>query len=127
VLVEGGADPLAMLPNGNNALMLAAGLGWRNGSPAAPSYDQGTEAEAVATIDYLLELGLDINATAQNGDTALHAAVSGRQSEAIVAHLLEKGADPVRANGRGGTPASVAASRSTPAIAALLSAAANSK
>src|SRR5690606_26375408 len=92
VLVAGGADPFATLPNGNHALMFAAGLGWRNGSPAAPSYDQGTEAEANATIDYLLELGLEIDAAAQNGDTALHAAVAGRKSEAIVAHLLARGA-----------------------------------
>ena len=122
LLVEGGADPLATLPNGNNALMLAAGLGWRNGSPAAPSYDQGTEAEAVETIDYLIELGIDINATAQNGDTALHAAVSGRQSEVIVAHLLEKGADPSKPNGRGQAPVTAAA-RAPERIAALLRAA----
>ncbi len=119
LLVEGGADPLATLPNGNNALMLAAGLGWRNGSPAAPSYDQGTDAEAVETIDYLLGLGIDINAQAQNGDTALHAAVSGRRSETIVAHLLEKGADPLRLNGRGQSPAAAAA-RAPEAIARLL-------
>jgi len=119
VLVEGGADALATLPNGNNALMLAAGLGWRNGSPAAPSYDQGTDAEAVETIDYLLGLGIDINATAQNGDTALHAAVSGRRSELIVAHLLELGADPLRVNGRGQSPAAAAA-RAPEAIARLL-------
>ena len=122
VLVEGGADPLATLPNGNNALMLAAGLGWRNGSPAAPSYDQGTDAEAVETIDYLLSLGIAINAQAQNGDTALHAAVSGRRSEVIVAHLLERGADPRMANGRGQT-AVAAAARAPPAIARLLGAA----
>jgi len=119
LLVEGGADPLATLPNGNNALMFAAGLGWRNGSPAAPSYDQGTEEEAVATIDYLLELGIDINAQAQNGDTALHAAVSGRRSEVIVAHLLELGADPLTVNGRGQSPAAAAA-RAPEAIARLL-------
>jgi ankyrin repeat protein len=122
VLVEGGADPLTTLANGNNALMFAAGLGWRNGSPAAPSYDQGTDAEAIATIDYLLERGLDINAQAQNGDTALHAAVSGRRSEPIVAHLLERGADPFIGNGRGQT-AAAAAARAPEAIAALLRAA----
>jgi ankyrin repeat protein len=105
--------------------MFAAGLGWRNGSPAAPSYDQGTEQEAVAAIDYLLELGLDIDAPAQNGDTALHAATAGRKSEAIVAHLLERGADPLAENGRQQTPLALADSpRGSETIAALLRAAA---
>lgn len=126
VLVDGGADPLATLPNGTHALMFAAGLGWRNGSPAAPSYDQGTDEEAVASIDYLLGLGLDINAAAQNGDTALHAAVSGRRSPLIVAHLLERGADPSLGNGRGQTPLDAAA-RAPEEIAALLRSAVGSE
>jgi ankyrin repeat protein len=126
VLVAGGADPFATLPNGNHALMFAAGLGWRDGSPAAPSYDQGTEEEAVATIDYLLELGVDVKAAAQNGDTALHAASAGRKSEVIVAHLLERGADPLAENGRQQTPLSIAESPrgGSEAIAALVRAAA---
>jgi ankyrin repeat protein len=122
VLVDGGADPKATLPNGNNALMFAAGLAWRNGSPIAPSYDQGTEEEAVATIDYLLELGLDINAAGQNGDTALHASVSGRKSPLIVQHLLERGADPSATDGRGQTPLAAAA-RAPEEVAELLRAA----
>jgi len=120
VLVDGGADPLVTLPNGNNALMFAAGLGWRNGSPAAPSYDQGTDEEAIATIDYLLALGLDLEATNATGDTALHAAVAGRKSELIVAHLLELGADPLAANEREQTPLAQAEVRGPESIAALL-------
>ena len=54
VLLAAGADPQVTLPNGTTALMLAAGLGWRNGSPLAPSYDQGSEAEAVETLELLL-------------------------------------------------------------------------
>src|SRR6185295_4407829 len=100
VLLAGGADPKATLPNGTTALMFAAGLGWRNGSPLAPSYDQGSDAEAVETIKALLELGLDVNAATDTGDTALHAAVSGRKSEAIVKFLLANGADPRKANGK---------------------------
>lgn len=125
VLVEGGADPFAKLPNGHHALMFAAGLGWRNGSPAAPSYDQGTEAEAKATIDYLIGLGFDVNAPAENGDTALHAAVAGRKSEIIVAHLLERGANPLAENARKQTPLAAAESPrgGSPALAALLRAA----
>jgi ankyrin repeat protein len=123
LLVEHGADPFAVMPNGATALHFVAGLGWRNGSPAAPSYDQGTDAEAVETIDYLLGLGLEIDGQNQGGDTPLLAAVSGRQSELIIARLLERGANPLAENRRGQTAAAVAESRSTEAIAALLGAA----
>jgi ankyrin repeat protein len=92
LLLAAGADPMAKMDNGANALMLAAGLGWRFGSPAAPSFDQGTDAEAVEAIDILLGLGLSIDSANNQGDTVLHAAVSGRSSPIIVKHLLAKGA-----------------------------------
>jgi len=120
VLLAAGADPMLTMPNGTTALMFAAGLGWRNGSPLAPSYDQGSEAEAVETLRLLLELGLDIDAANDAGDTALHAAIGGRGSEAIVEFLLEQGADPLASNGRQLTPLSIAETRSTDAIAALV-------
>jgi ankyrin repeat protein len=100
--------------------MLAAGLGWRNGSPLAPSYDQGSEEEAVATLELLLSLGLDLQAANEAGDTALHAAIGGRGSEAIVRFLLERGADPTAANGRQQTPLSIAEARGTEAVKALV-------
>ena len=124
VLLEAGADPKATLPNGTTALMLAAGLGWRNGSPLAPSYDQGSDSEAVETLGLLLSLGLDLGATNEAGDTALHAAVGGRGSEAIVRFLLERGADPLAANGRQQTPLSIAEARGSDAVKALVRAAA---
>jgi ankyrin repeat protein len=121
VLVAAGADPKATLPNGATALMLAAGLGWRNGSPLAPSYDQGSDAEAVETLQLLLELGLDVGTPNAAGDTALHAAVSGRQSPVIVLFLLERGADPLAPNGKEQTALAIAESpRGSPEIAALL-------
>ena len=119
-LVAGGADPKLAMPNGANALLYAAGLGWRNGSPAAPSYDQGSDEEAVAAIRFLLGLGFDIHGTNDNGDTALHAAVSGRGSEAIIAFLVAQGADPERKNKRGQTPLSLAATKGNDAITSLL-------
>ena len=93
-LVAGGADPKLAMANGANALLFAAGLGWRNGSPAAPSYDQGSDEEAVEAIRFLLGLGFDIHGTNEAGDTALHAAVSGRGSEAIIAFLVYAGGRP---------------------------------
>jgi hypothetical protein len=120
VLLAAGADAKLTLPNGTTALMFAAGLGWRNGSPLAPSYDQGSDEEAVETLRQLLELGLDVNAASDAGDTALHAAVSGRKSETIVRFLLEHGADPRKANGKQQTPLALAEQRGTPALAALV-------
>jgi ankyrin repeat protein len=120
VLAAGGANPKLAMPNGANALMFAAGLGWRNGSPAAPSYDQGSDEEAVEAIGFLLEQGFDINAMNNNGDTALHAAISGRGSEAIIAFLIAQGADPEMKNKRGQTPLALAGARGNDAITNLL-------
>ena len=119
-LLAGGADPKVTMPNGANALLYAAGLGWRNGSPAAPSYDQGSDEEAVEAIRFLLGLGFDIHGTNDAGDTALHAAISGRGSEAIIAFLVAQGADPEAKNKRGQTPLSLAIAKGNDATTSLL-------
>ena len=119
-LVAGGADPKLTMPNGTSALWFAAGLGWRNGSPAAPSYDQGSDEEAVEAIRFLMELGFNIRAANDAGDTALHVAISGRGSEAIIKFLVEQGADPEAKNKRGQTPLSLATTKGNDAITSLL-------
>jgi ankyrin repeat protein len=119
-LVAGGADPKIALSSGNNALLFAAGLGWRNGSPAAPSYDQGSDEEAVEAIKFLLTLGFDLKATNEAGDTALHAAISGRGSEAIIRFLVAQGADIEAKNKRGQTPLAIATTKANDAITSLL-------
>jgi ankyrin repeat protein len=108
LLLAAGADPKLTQPNQANALMLAAGMGWRDGSPAAPSYDQGSEKDAIEAIKLCLESGLDINASTNTGETALHAAVSGRGAESIVRFLVEHGADLKARNKQGRTPLEVA-------------------
>jgi ankyrin repeat protein len=108
LLLAAGADLTATMPNRSSALMFAAGLGWRDGSPAAPSYDQGTPEEAVEAIALLLERGIDINASNDAGDTALHAAISGRGSPVIVRFLVERGANVQAPNKRGQTPLAAA-------------------
>jgi ankyrin repeat protein len=120
LLLDAGADPAATLANGNNALMFASGLGWRDGSPAAPSYDQGPPEEAVATIELLLARGLDINTTNNNGDTPLHAAVSGRAAPEIVRVLLARGARLDVQNKRGQTPLALAKNRANRDMSAIL-------
>jgi ankyrin repeat protein len=108
LLLAAGADPKLAQPNQANALMLAAGRGWRDGSPAAPSYDQGSEKDAVEAIKLCLASGLDINATTDNSETALHAAISGRGAESIVRFLVENGASLTAKNKQGRTPLEVA-------------------
>ena len=122
LLLAAGADPKLTQPNQANALMLAAGLGWRDGSPAAPSYDQGSEKDAIEAIKLCMESGLDINATTNTGDTALHAAISGRGAVSIVRFLVENGADLMAKNKQGRTPleAAVASRRELNDIVAYL-------
>lgn len=121
-LVAGGADFRHTMPNGANALMYAAGLGWRNGSPIAPSYDQGSDAEAIETIEYLVSLGLDLNGQDNDGNTALHAAIGGRASDAIITYLVKDArADLTVRNAKGQTPFEAAqAKRGGEAVVALL-------
>jgi len=119
-LLGAGADPKLALPNGSTALMFAAGLGWRNGSALAPSYDQGSEDDAIETVRLLRSAGLDLREPNHDGDTPLHAAVGGRKSEKIIRYLLAEGADPAAANAKGATPLSLAETRGPPEILALL-------
>jgi ankyrin repeat protein len=64
-----GADPL--LPNADNStpLIVAAGLATRS-----PGEDAGTESEVLEAVRVALELGNDINAVDNNGETAMHGA-----------------------------------------------------
>ena len=107
-LLIAGADPTVTMPNKSTALMFAAGLGWRDGSPAAPSYDQGTPQEAIEAISLLLDRGFDINAANDNGETALHLAVTNRGAPEIVRFLISKGANLKALNKRGQTPLAAA-------------------
>jgi uncharacterized protein len=104
LLLGAGADASLTMPNKSTALMFAAGLGWRDGSPIAPSYDQGTVEEAIQAITLLLDRGADLNAANDNGDTALHLAVTNRGAPEIVRFLIARGANLKAQNKRGQTP-----------------------
>jgi ankyrin repeat protein len=123
-LLDTGADPKLEMRNGSTALMYAVGLGWRNGSALAPSYDQGSDEDAIEAIRLLRSRGLELNAANHDGDTPLHAAVAGRHSDKIVRYLLDEGANPTAANAKGQTPLAVAEARGPPEVFAMLRAAA---
>jgi ankyrin repeat protein len=88
LLVELGADPL--LPNLNNTtpLMAASGLG-----TTEPLEEAGEENEALEAVNMLLDLGADINAVNNDGDTAMHGAAYNIYPR-VVELLAKRGADP---------------------------------
>ena len=122
LLLAHGADPNIHMKNGNTALMLAGGLGYRDGNMAVPTKDRGTPQEAIAAIQICLDHGADINAVSANGDTALHDAVSGRGDLDIIRYVVAHGASLEAKNTRGQTPLDAARSsrRDRSAAAELL-------
>jgi ankyrin repeat protein len=96
LLLQKGADPKLANKDGINALILAAGLSWND-------HIKGTEEQALETVKICAELGLDINAATDKGETALHGAAR-RGADSIVKFLVEKGANVNARNKRGLTP-----------------------
>lgn len=104
LLLKYGADPKTVQKNTNTALMLAAGLGYRDGNMAVPTKDRGTTPEIIAAVEVCLDAGLDINATGANGETALHHAITGRGDLEVVKYMVNHGASLTIKNARGQTP-----------------------
>ena len=127
VLVDAGADLRLASRNGTTPLMAAAGLGysWGGGSafirnrrdfssynPVA-SAELGTqvpaaeERRALEAVTVALELGADVNAVNDGGDTALHAAASLGMNT-VIELLTDRGGDVNAENRRGQTPIALA-------------------
>ena len=85
-LVDLGADPLATNNDHSTALMVAAGIGTRS-----PGEDAGTEEEVIEAMQLALDLGVDINAVDDHGETAMHGAAY-KNLPAAVKFLVDKGA-----------------------------------
>lgn len=86
-LVELGADPDLRNADNSTPLMAATGLGTRS-----PGEDSGREEEVLAAVHLLLELGADINAVDDQGETAMHGATY-KNLPRVVALLAARGAD----------------------------------
>ena len=104
-LAELGADPLLGNEHDTTPLMAAAGIGTRS-----PGEDAGTETEVLQAIDLAIQLGADINAVDDRGETAMHGAAYKNLPRAVE-HLASLGADIAiwnRPNSFGWTPLAIA-------------------
>jgi ankyrin repeat protein len=106
LLIELKADPALGNADNSPPLLAAAGVGALNDGDEAA----GTEEEALAAVRLLLELGADVNAVDDNGETAMHGAAYQSRPK-LVLLLAEHGADPEiwnRKNMFGWTPLTIA-------------------
>jgi ankyrin repeat protein len=104
-LLELGADPKITDSRNRTPLMMAAGIG------EGPDRDgPATRPEHFEAIQFLLETGAEINATDNNGETAMHGAAYKGASK-VVQLLSDRGADIqiwAKESEQGRTPLSIA-------------------
>ena len=113
LLVDAGADPFLTTDDGTTALMVAAGADYVEGADkygvrSYPAYYETLQQRALAATRLCLELGLDVNAVNDFGQTPLHGAVY-MGGTVIAPYLVEQGAEMDVINGRGQTPWMIAA------------------
>ena len=101
-LLAHGADPLVPTRNGTTPLMMAAGIGHE------PGITRSAEGEALEAVYLCVELGADVNAVNEAGDTALHGAAGRERADSIVQFLADRGAELDAKNHRGWTPLVIA-------------------
>ncbi len=102
LLIEYGGDPTINTEDNITPLMAAAGISW------ASNQDRASEAQVLDAVQLLVEeLGADVNAVSDVGETPMHAAAY-RGANSVVQYLFDKGArlDVVALDGR--TPLRVA-------------------
>jgi len=105
----GDASRLPPMPTGSpgiGALHAAAGVGYGEGF--AGNAHRFAATGMMAAVKFLVEdVGLDINAVDDDGNTAVHHAASRGDNE-MIAYLVSKGADVTRVNRRGLTTVDMA-------------------
>jgi uncharacterized protein len=106
VLAAAGADAKMPAADGTTPLMVAAGLAmWYVGEDGGSM--AGHEHEAVEAVRMCVELGNDVNARNEYGETPLHGAAFRGVNE-IVDYLVAKGAALDARDSRGWTPFTIA-------------------
>ena len=86
LLLDHGADPTINTGVNITPLMAAAGIAW------ASNQDRASEAEVLEAVQLLVEeVGADVNAVSDVGETAMHAAAY-RGTNSVVQYLYDKGA-----------------------------------
>jgi ankyrin repeat protein len=117
VLAANGADPRFAMKNGTTMLMAPLGGGADRRSRIGLTLVQDpaeSERRILAAIGVAADLGVDINAATESGDTALHTAAS-RRLNSVVQFLAARGAALDMKNKQGQTPLALAsASRRNP-------------
>ena len=118
-LVAGGADPALTMPNGADALMLAAGMGSsrtasRRGIETIDFGKVEPESRVREAVAAAVALGGDVKAAGRTGfgDTALHVAAA-LGYDTVVQFLVDRGASVTVRNARGITPLAAAMFGST--------------
>ena len=106
VLLVHGADPALAMKGGVTAMMIASGFG---GQVRFAEYNphSGTERDAADCVQLALDHGADINATNDDGQTALHVAASRRGAD-FIRYLVAHGARLDAKDKQGQTPLDVA-------------------
>ncbi len=104
-LLDGGANPFLALPDGTNALLLAAGQGYGGVRGDGIRIVVPTPDDAAASVKLLLDSGVDVDSFNTAGNTALHAAIN--RGDAVVKVLAERRARLIR-NKQGQTPLDLA-------------------
>ena len=117
VLVAAGGDPSLTMPNGADALMLAAGMGSsktasRRGIETIDFGKVEPENRVREAVAAAVGLRGDVNAVSLTGDTALHVAAAFGY-DTVVQLLADHGADLNARNRRGITPLQAATYGST--------------
>jgi ankyrin repeat protein len=104
-LLDGGANPFIALPDGTNALLLAAGQGYGGVRGDGIRIVVPTAENAAEAVRLLLDRGVDIDSFTTAGNTALHAAIN--RGDPVVRVLASRGARLIR-NKAGATPLDLA-------------------
>ena len=106
VLLDAGADPLIPNTDLTTPLMVAAGVDvWNPGEDGGSTTEH--EPEALEAVKMLVELGNDVRAVNDRGETPLHGAAY-RGAPSIVDYLVEQGAQLYARSVLGWTPWTIA-------------------